>query len=162
MIATALALSPRLLIADEPTTALDVTIQQQILALVRSLQDEFGMAIVWITHDLGVIARLVDRVIVMYAGRIIEDAPTKRLFSAPEHPYTAGLLASLPDPSDRERRPLTQIRGTPPEPSDVQRGCPFQPRCPQAVDVCAEKMPPLTDRGGGGVAACWVPREEWT
>jgi oligopeptide/dipeptide ABC transporter ATP-binding protein len=161
MIATALSLSPRLLIADEPTTALDVTIQQQILALVRSLQDEYGMAIVWITHDLGVIARLVDRVIVMYAGRIVEDAPTKRLFSAPEHPYTAGLLASLPDPSDLERRPLTQIPGTPPEPSDVQRGCPFQPRCPQAVDICAEEMPPLTDRGGGGMAACWVPREEW-
>ncbi len=162
MIAAALALNPQLLIADEPTTALDVTIQQQILALVRSLQAEHGMAIVWITHDLGVVARLVERVIVMYAGRIIEVAPTRRLFRSPEHPYTAGLLASLPDPSDRERRPLAQIPGSPPDPAGVPEGCPFRTRCRQAIERCAHEMPPLTDRGGGQAAACWVPPEEWT
>ena len=161
MIAAALALDPQLLIADEPTTALDVTIQQQILALVRSLQREHGMAIVWITHDLGVVARLVERVIVMYAGRVVEDAPTPRLFRRPEHPYTAGLLASLPDPSDRSRGPLTQIPGTPPDPADAPTGCPFRTRCRQAVERCALEMPPLTDRGGGARAACWVPPLEW-
>jgi oligopeptide/dipeptide ABC transporter ATP-binding protein len=161
MIAAALALNPQLLIADEPTTALDVTIQQQILALVRSLQSEHGMAIVWITHDLGVVARLVERVIVMYAGRIVEDAPTRRLFTQPEHPYTAGLLASLPDPADGQRRPLAQIPGAPPDAAHAPTGCPFRPRCRQAIDRCIE-MPPLTDRGGGAVAACWVPPAEWT
>jgi oligopeptide/dipeptide ABC transporter ATP-binding protein len=158
MIATALALSPKLLIADEPTTALDVTIQQQILALVRSLQDA---TVVWITHDLGVVARLVERVIVMYAGRIVEQAPTRRLFRAPEHPYTASLLASLPNPADRTRAALAQIPGSPPDPAAVAQGCPFRDRCPQAIARCAE-MPPLTDRGGGATAACWVPPEKWT
>ena len=147
MIATALALSPKLLIADEPTTALDVTIQQQIL--------------VWITHDLGVVARLVERVIVMYAGRIVEQAPTRRLFRAPEHPYTAGLLASLPNPADRTRPRLAQIPGSPPDPAAVSRGCPFRDRCAQAIERCAVEMPPLTDRGDGATAACWVPREQW-
>src|SRR5919198_1129667 len=159
MIAMALALSPKLLIADEPTTALDVTVQQQILALVRSLQDATGMAMVWITHDLGVVARLVERVIVMYAGRIVEQAPTRRLFRAPEHPYTAGLLASLPNPADRTRAPLAQIPGSPPDPAAVPQGCPFRDRCAQAIDRCAE-MPPLTDRGDGASAACWVPPEK--
>jgi len=161
MIATALALGPKLLIADEPTTALDVTIQQQILALVRRLQDASSMAMVWITHDLGVVARLVERVIVMYAGRVVEQAPTRRLFRAPEHPYTAGLLASLPNPADRARAPLAQIPGTPPDPAAVAQGCPFRERCAQAVERCALEMPPLTDRGDGASAACWVPRESW-
>jgi oligopeptide/dipeptide ABC transporter ATP-binding protein len=161
MIATALALGPKLLIADEPTTALDVTIQQQILALVRTLQDASAMAMVWITHDLGVVARLVERVIVMYAGRVVEQAPTRRLFRAPEHPYTAGLLASLPNPADRTRSPLAQIPGAPPDPTAVAHGCPFRDRCAQAIDRCAVEMPPLTDRGGGASAACWVPREQW-
>jgi oligopeptide/dipeptide ABC transporter ATP-binding protein len=161
MIATALVLSPKLLIADEPTTALDVTIQQQILALVRHLQDETGMAIVWITHDLGVVARLVDRVVVMYAGQVVEHAPTRALFRSPEHPYTAGLLASLPDPTDASRPPLAQIPGAPPDPAQVPSGCPFRDRCPQAIERCAEERPPLTPRGNGGAAACWVPPEEW-
>jgi oligopeptide/dipeptide ABC transporter ATP-binding protein len=161
MIATALVLSPKLLIADEPTTALDVTIQQQILALVRRLQDETGMAIVWITHDLGVVARLVDRVVVMYAGHVVEHAPTRALFRRPEHPYTAGLLASLPDPTNVTRPPLAQIPGAPPDPARVPSGCPFRDRCPQAIDRCAEERPPLTSRGNGGAAACWVPPEEW-
>jgi oligopeptide/dipeptide ABC transporter ATP-binding protein len=161
MIATALVLSPRLLIADEPTTALDVTIQQQILALVRRLQDESGMAIVWITHDLGVVARLVDRVVVMYAGHVVEHAPARALFRRPEHPYTAGLLASLPDPTDASRAPLAQIPGAPPDPARVPSGCPFRDRCRQAIDRCAEERPALTPRGNGGAAACWVPPEEW-
>jgi oligopeptide/dipeptide ABC transporter ATP-binding protein len=161
MIATALVLSPKLLIADEPTTALDVTIQQQILALVRHLQDETRMAIVWITHDLGVVARLVDRVVVLYAGHVVEHAPTRALFRSPEHPYTAGLLASLPDPADLSRQPLAQIAGAPPDPSHVLVGCPFRDRCPHAIDRCALERPPLTDRANGGAAACWVPPEEW-
>jgi len=161
MIATALVLSPKLLIADEPTTALDVTIQQQILALVRRLQDEKQMAIVWITHDLGVVARLVDRVVVMYAGHVVEHAPTRVLFRRPQHPYTAGLLAALPDPTDRSRPPLAQIPGAPPDPSRVPRGCPFHDRCPQAIDRCVQERPPLTDRDNRGAAACWVPPAEW-
>jgi len=161
MIATALVLSPKLLIADEPTTALDVTIQQQILALVRRLQDETGMAIVWITHDLGVVARLVDRVVVMYAGQVVEQAPTRELFRGPQHPYTAGLLASLPDPSDPSRPPLAQIAGAPPDAMLAPAGCPFHDRCPQAIARCALERPPLTPRGGGSAAACWVPPEEW-
>jgi oligopeptide/dipeptide ABC transporter ATP-binding protein len=161
MIATALSLSPKLLIADEPTTALDVTIQQQILALVRALQERRGMAIVWITHDLGVVARLVERLIIMYAGTIVEQGPTKRIFTAPEHPYTAGLIAALPDPADKSRAPLAQIPGSPPELTAVPRGCPFRPRCRQAVARCAEERPALTDRGGGASAACFVPPTEW-
>jgi oligopeptide/dipeptide ABC transporter ATP-binding protein len=162
MIATALSLSPKLLIADEPTTALDVTIQQQILALVHALQKERGMAMVWITHDLGVVARLVNRVIVMYAGTIVEQGPTRRIFASPHHPYTAGLLASLPDPTATQRAPLAQIPGTPPEPGRRPHGCPFQPRCRQAVERCAHERPVLTDRGGGQSAACFVPPAEWT
>ena len=161
VIASALVLSPKLLIADEPTTALDVTIQQQILALVRRLQDETDMAMVWITHDLGVVARLVERVIVMYAGHVVEQAPTRRLFRRPEHPYTAGLLASLPDATDPARAPLAQIPGTPPDPAGVPSGCPFSDRCRQAIDRCTRERPPLTSRGAGAAAACWVPPEEW-
>ncbi|MFD0579067.1 ABC transporter ATP-binding protein [Dactylosporangium darangshiense] len=115
MIACALAMRPRLLIADEPTTALDVTIQQQILALVDELRRELGMTTIWVTHDLGVVARLVDRVAVMYAGHVVEDAPVRQVFAAPQHPYTARLLAALPDPTDDTRPPLAQIRdGRPP------------------------------------------------
>jgi oligopeptide/dipeptide ABC transporter ATP-binding protein len=161
MIATALSLSPKLLIADEPTTALDVTIQQQILALVRALQEQRGMAIVWITHDLGVVARLVERLIIMYAGTIVEQGPTRRIFAAPEHPYTAGLIAALPDPTDKRRTPLAQIPGSPPELASVPHGCPFRPRCRQAIRRCAEEMPALTDRGGGASAACFVPPAKW-
>ena len=159
MIATALVNQPRLLIADEPTTALDVTIQQQILALVRQRQRGTGMATIWITHDLGVVAQLVDRVLVMYAGRIVEDAPVRDLFAAPQHPYTAALLASLPHAGDVERAPLAQIGGAPPAPGSVPQGCSFRPRCPQAVERCLED-PPLMPRHAS-LAACWVPREDW-
>jgi oligopeptide/dipeptide ABC transporter ATP-binding protein len=161
MIAMALALEPRLLIADEPTTALDVTTQQQILALVQALRERTGMAIVWVTHDLSVVARLAQRVIVMYAGRIVEQGSTRRIFRAPQHPYTADLLASLPKPVGDDRPALAQIPGAPPDPAHVPAGCPFQPRCRQAIDRCATDPPPLTDRGDGA-AACWVPPPEWT
>ncbi|HEY9408510.1 MAG TPA: ABC transporter ATP-binding protein [Jiangellaceae bacterium] len=160
VIAMALALRPTLLIADEPTTALDVTIQQQILALVAELQREMGMTTIWVTHDLGVVARLVDRVVVMYGGHIVEDAPVADLFARPQHPYTDRLLASLPNPADDSRPPLAQIPGRPPLPSERVTGCPFRPRCAQARDVCATN-PPLTTRGASR-AACWVPVEEWT
>ncbi len=159
VIAMALALRPALLIADEPTTALDVTIQQQILALVAELQQELGMTTIWVTHDLGVVARLVDRVIVMYGGRIVEDAPVRDLFARPQHPYTERLLASLPNPADDSRPPLAQIPGRPPAPGEHDAGCPFRPRCAQARPECATN-PPLTQRGATR-AACWVPVEEW-
>lgn len=159
MIATALVAGPRLLIADEPTTALDVTIQQQILALVRERQRSDRMATIWITHDLGVVAQLVTRVLVMYAGRIVEDAPVRELFATPQHPYTAALLASLPHAGDTTRAPLAQIGGVPPAPGAVPSGCSFRPRCPQAVEKCLED-PVLMPRQSS-LAACWIPREEW-
>jgi oligopeptide/dipeptide ABC transporter ATP-binding protein len=160
VIAMALALRPTLLIADEPTTALDVTIQQQILGLVAELQRELGMTTIWVTHDLGVVARLVERVVVMYGGHVVEDAAVREIFAAPQHPYTARLLASLPNAADDTRPPLAQIPGRPPLPGERVDGCPFRPRCLQARDECAER-PPLLDRGAGR-AACWVPVEEWT
>jgi oligopeptide/dipeptide ABC transporter ATP-binding protein len=159
MIACALAMRPRLLIADEPTTALDVTIQQQILALVDELRRELGMTTIWVTHDLGVVARLVDRVVVMYAGHVVEDAPVLDAFATPQHPYTARLIAALPDPTDDLRQPLAQIRGRPPLSTEDIVGCPFRPRCVQARDVCATR-PALLERGTGRVA-CHIPPSEW-
>jgi len=150
-----------LLIADEPTTALDVTIQQQILELVEDVQSRTGMAVVWVTHDLGVVARIVDNVVVMYAGRVVERAPARRLFARPSHPYTLALLGSLPHAGTGHRQPLTQIGGTPPDPSRLERGCPFRPRCPFSVDRCGEEEPPLLDRGLGSFAACWRAPDEW-
>ena len=161
MIAMALATSPRLLIADEPTTALDVTIQQQILNLVDGLQAETGMAVVWVTHDLGVVARLVDRVAVMYAGRIVEQAPTRTIFARPAHPYTAALLASLPGPTTEHREPLRQIVGAPPDPARLGAGCPFRPRCPVAEERCAIEEPGLLERGPEQLAACWKEPGTW-
>jgi oligopeptide/dipeptide ABC transporter ATP-binding protein len=161
MIAMALSTSPRVLVADEPTTALDVTIQQQILELVESLQAETGMAVVWVTHDLGVVARLVDRVAVMYAGRIVEQGATRDIFARPQHPYTAALLGSLPGPATGHRAPLRQIGGTPPDPARLGVGCPYRFRCPSADEHCAAEEPPLLDRGSGQVAACWKEPETW-
>lgn len=161
MIAMALAVSPRLLIADEPTTALDVTIQQQILELVEAIQERTGMGVVWVTHDLGVVARLVDNVVVMYAGRVVERAPKRRLFSRPSHPYTLALLGSLPHSGTRHRQPLAQIGGSPPDLSRLGPGCPFQRRCPFVFDRCRSEEPPLIDRGAGSVAACWKDPREW-
>ena len=161
MIASALIGSPRLLIADEPTTALDVTIQRQILRLVRRLQAEHGMAVAWITHDLGVVAQFAERVSVMYAGRVVETASTRALFRAPQHPYTAALLNSLPTTSEPGDR-LAQIAGTPPDAAAPPAGCAFHPRCSQAIDRCTTETPPLEERPSGGEAACWVPPERWS
>ena len=161
MIAMALAVSPRLLIADEPTTALDVTIQQQILELVEDVQARTGMAVVWVTHDLGVVARIVDQVVVMYAGRVVEKGPTRQLFARPSHPYTLALLGSLPHRGTLHRQPLTQIGGSPPDPARLDGGCPFRSRCAFAFDRCASEEPPLLDRGPGVAAACWKGPDEW-
>jgi oligopeptide/dipeptide ABC transporter ATP-binding protein len=160
VIAMALALRPKVLIADEPTTALDVTIQQQIITLIEALQAQMGMAVVWVTHDLGVVARVAERTMVMYGGHIVETGPTRRVFGRPEHPYTAGLLAAIPPVQGSVRPPLRQIPGTPPDPSHTPTGCPFHPRCPNARPICLEQMPALTERGGSH-AACWVPPGEW-
>jgi oligopeptide/dipeptide ABC transporter ATP-binding protein len=160
VIAMALALRPRVLIADEPTTALDVTIQQQIIALVASLQRQMSMAVIWVTHDLGVVARVATRTVVMYGGYVVEDGPTGNVFARPEHPYTAGLIAAIPRATGLDRPTLRQIPGSPPDASHAPDGCPFWPRCPYVVDRCRSEMPPLTDRPGSR-AACWVPPIDW-
>jgi peptide/nickel transport system ATP-binding protein len=154
MIAMALACKPKLLIADEPTTALDVTIQAQILALLRDLRDRTGAAILLITHDLGVIAETVDRVLVMYAGEIIEEAPVERLFAAPAHPYTRLLLRSIPS-VEAKRASLEAIAGAPPSPTRFPSGCRFHPRCPLSASPCVEKSPPREAASGGGIVRCW-------
>ena len=154
MIAMALACDPRVLIADEPTTALDVTIQAQILDLLRDLRDRTGTSIILITHDLGVVAELADRVAVMYAGRIVEEAPVKALFGDPQHPYTLGLLASIPGLSGSGER-LTAIEGNVPNPYAIPDGCRFHPRCPFAIDRCRQKVPPLTVLAADHRVACW-------
>ncbi|MCP5151830.1 MAG: ABC transporter ATP-binding protein [Ectothiorhodospiraceae bacterium] len=155
MIAMALACRPRLLIADEPTTALDVTIQAQILELVRGLRSELGTAVLLITHDMGVIADMADRVLVMYAGRVVEEAPVDALFDAPAHPYTRLLLRSIPLVGTRQPR-LPVIDGTPPTPAAYPPGCRFHPRCPRAVDRCAAEAPALESFGTARRVACWV------
>ena len=156
MIAMALSCMPQILIADEPTTALDVTIQAQIVDLVKKLRDELGMAVVWITHDLGVVARLVKNVIVMYAGYIIERSPVDDLYAHPSHPYTLGLLGSLPRLDETERTRLVSIDGAPPDLVDLPKGCPFLPRCTFRIDRCKEENPPLLPVGPAHEAACWV------
>jgi oligopeptide transport system ATP-binding protein len=156
MIAMALSCMPQILIADEPTTALDVTIQAQIVDLVKRLRDELGMAVIWITHDLGVVARLVRNVVVMYAGYIIERAPVGELYAHPSHPYTLGLLGSLPRLDTHVRERLVSIQGAPPDLVDMPQGCPFRPRCVFAIDRCREENPPLVQVGSAHEAACWV------
>jgi oligopeptide transport system ATP-binding protein len=156
MIAMALSCSPQILIADEPTTALDVTIQAQIMDLVKRLRDELGMAIIWITHDLGVVAGLAQRVLVMYGGYVIEEAPVKELYANPEHPYTIGLLGSLPRVDERERAKLFSIEGQPPILYQKPDACPFAPRCKWVQEHCWKENPPLLDVGPAHRAACWV------
>src|SRR5918996_842568 len=159
MIAMALACHPKLLIADEPTTALDVTIQAQILELLVRLRDELGMAILLITHDLGVVAEYADEVIVMYAGKLAEWADVRGLFHEPRHPYTQGLLRSMPrlsGPAGEAGGPLPTIPGTVPSPLGRPPGCPFAGRCPRAIERCREIFPPLARQGGHGFA-CWNP-----
>jgi peptide/nickel transport system ATP-binding protein len=153
MIAMALACDPRLLIADEPTTALDVTIQAQILELMRLLRAELGTAIILITHDLGVIAELADDVIVMYAGKVVERCAAERLFAEPQHPYTIGLLGSIPRLHLAQAR-LSAIEGVVPDPVAFPQGCRFHPRCPFAVDKCRAEVPPLIKVSENHEAAC--------
>jgi peptide/nickel transport system ATP-binding protein len=157
MIAMALSCNPEVLIADEPTTALDVTIQAQILELIREMQERTGTAIVLITHDLGVIAETADRVVVMYAGKKVEEAPVTALFDAPLHPYTRGLMVSMPrldSPAGQERGTLPEIPGMVPSLSALPEGCRFAPRCPLAAQQCREE-PPLKEYAPGHFAACW-------
>ncbi|MCX7682868.1 MAG: ABC transporter ATP-binding protein [Anaerolineae bacterium] len=155
MIAMALSCNPSLLIADEPTTALDVTIQAQIVDLVKRLRDQLGMAVIWITHDLGVIARLAERVIVMYAGYIVEEAPVKELYGYPRHPYTIGLLGSLPRLDAPPGTKLVSIRGQPPDLVFLPQGCPFADRCDYVQERCRREMPPLEFVGIEHKVACW-------
>ena len=156
MVAMALSCNPALLIADEPTTALDVTIQAQVLNLMNRLRQEYRAAILFITHDLGVIARMADRVAVMYLGRIVESAPVRRIFRGPQHPYTQGLVNSIPSLAVPRGRRLVPIAGTVPYPFHIPAGCGFRPRCPFARDVCGVERPPLKLVGVGHAAACWL------
>lgn len=156
MIAMGLSCNPQLLIADEPTTALDVTIQAQIVDLVTHLKEEIGMAIIWITHDLGVVAGMAERVIVMYAGFIVEEAPVRELYANPRHPYTLGLLSSLPRLDEDTPVRLQSIEGLPPDLIDLPKGCPFAARCTYRIDKCLVENPALDPVGPGHKIACWV------
>ena len=156
MIAMALACAPGLLIADEPTTALDVTIQAQIIELVKRLKQELGMAIIWITHDLGVVAGMADRVIVMYAGYIVEEAEVFDLYESPLHPYTLALMAALPRADRRRGQSLKAIRGVPPNLLVEPRGCPFAPRCEYVIEKCIQENPALCEASPAHKIACWV------
>ena len=156
MIAMALACKPDILIADEPTTALDVTIQDQILKLLRQLQAEMGMSIIFITHDLGVVAELCSRVLVMYGGMVMEEAPIDDIFHRPRHPYTMGLLASIPNIKQDKSQRLTPIPGSPPDMTNPPAGCPFAPRCPHARRICMEQMPPYTQVDPTHRSMCWL------
>ncbi len=158
MIALALACQPKLLIADEPTTALDVTIQAQILALLKSLRDRFGISIILITHNLGVVAKTCDRLAVLYAGRVVESGPTKAVFTAPRHPYTRGLMRAIPRPEARGQR-LMAIPGTVPSNPGAVPGCPFAPRCEHATERCFSERPALIAVGERHMSACFLNEE---
>jgi oligopeptide transport system ATP-binding protein len=158
MIAIALACNPQLLIADEPTTALDVTIQAQVLDLMKGLSKEFGAAVMLITHDLGVVAGTCQHVNVMYAGHVVESAPVKQIFETPAHPYTVGLLRSIPRLDEKRGTPLTPIPGQPPDLLNPPAGCPYAPRCPKVQSRCRQERPELMPVGRGEqVAACFYP-----
>ncbi len=156
MIAMALSCDPKMLIADEPTTALDVTIQAQILELVKKLGEETGTAVLIITHNLGVVARYADRVNVMYAGKIIERGTAREIYTNPRHPYTIGLLNSVPRLDEPRKEQLAPIEGSPPDLIGLPIGCAFRPRCKYAIDRCAVEYPPLLEVAEGHTAACWV------
>jgi oligopeptide/dipeptide ABC transporter ATP-binding protein len=158
MIAMALSCNPKLLIADEPTTALDVTIQAQILELMKGLTRDFDTSIMLITHDLGVVAEMVDTVIVMYAGQVVEHTDVFTLFSSPKHPYTKGLLDSTPKIHERNEELLT-IEGTVPTPAAMPKGCRFQPRCPYAMEKCVDEAPVLEETSAGHKVRCWLHEE---
>ncbi|MCP5026603.1 MAG: ABC transporter ATP-binding protein [Actinomycetia bacterium] len=154
MIAIALACTPKVIIADEPTTALDVTVQAQIIEIVKDLREQLGTAVIWITHDLGVVAGLADRVLVMYGGQIVEEARVADLYRDPEHPYTQGLLKSVPR-LDQKGHDLESIKGQPPSLYEAPTGCSFAPRCPYAVEKCFQKVPALTEIQPEHRVACW-------
>jgi oligopeptide transport system ATP-binding protein len=159
MIAMALACDPSLLIADEPTTALDVTIQAQIVELVKELQQKLGMAIIWISHNLALVAGMVDKVIVMYSGFIVEEAPVDDLYARPLHPYTLGLLHANPTLEQRNQERLASIEGMPPDLRRKPASCPFAPRCPYALEKCRQELPPLVSVGPAHISACWRTEE---
>ncbi|MEN8098032.1 MAG: oligopeptide/dipeptide ABC transporter ATP-binding protein, partial [Chloroflexota bacterium] len=159
VIAMALSCDPQLLIADEPTTALDVTIQAQIIELVKSLQEQLGMAVMWITHDLSLAAGIADRVNVMYAGYIVERSSTDEIYARPRHPYTQGLLASLPKIEEERHERLNSIPGLPPDLLALPEGCPFALRCSVSIEKCMHTMPPLNDIGGRHMVSCWRVEE---
>ncbi|MDH3494340.1 MAG: ABC transporter ATP-binding protein [Acidobacteriota bacterium] len=159
MIAMALSCEPELLIADEPTTALDVTIQAQILELIKDLRKDFGTSVILITHDLGVVAGMTDKIIVMYAGKVFEAAPTRELFSNPANPYTKGLLKSVPDPAHEEGTPLYQIPGLPPDVARLPPGCPFAERCDRARDICSDEFPPFVQINENHHSLCHFAKE---
>jgi oligopeptide transport system ATP-binding protein len=159
VIAIALACDPEILIADEPTTALDVTIQAQILDLLRDLQQRFGMSIILITHDLGVVANAAHRVAVMYSGKVVESGTVREIFYEPKHPYTWGLISSIPQPNASRDEELVPIPGSPPDPLDPPQGCPFAARCPYAMKVCVSEMPDYTKFSDEHQAACWLHHE---
>lgn len=159
LIAMALSCSPRLLFADEPTTALDVTTEAQVLAVLQDLQQKMNMAVVLISHNLGIIAQLCRRIYVMYAGVIVEQGSAEDIFYRPVHPYTQGLLASLPDPAHKDKV-LTGIRGQAPDLFHMPQGCRFYPRCPKAMRVCRQQVPPLCEKNPGHTYACWLEAAE--
>ena len=156
MIAMALSCNPSLLIADEPTTALDVTIQAQVLGLMNNLRTEFKTAILFITHNLGVIAKMADDVVIMYLGKIVESAAVRNIFHDPRHPYTQGLMESIPSLTATGKERLVPIKGVVPDPSEVPEGCRFEPRCPHPMEICKTQIPPLKEVAPGHVAACWL------
>ena len=160
MIAIALACEPKLLIADEPTTALDVTIQAQILELILELKDKLGMAIIMITHDLGIVANMCDRIAVMYAGHIIEYGLTDDIFYHPKHEYTKGLIRSIPKLDAKEHERLVPIEGTPVDMLNPPKGCPFAPRCDSCMKICLRKMPPVTNITDVHYTQCWMNQKE--
>jgi oligopeptide/dipeptide ABC transporter ATP-binding protein len=153
--AIAIARSPRLLIADEPTTSLDVTIQDQFLRLLKELQRQNNMGLILVTHDLGIVAESCDRVAIMYGGKIVESGSVERVYKKPAHPYTEALMQALPKLGSRRKR-LFQIEGEPPNPADLPPGCSFHPRCPKAMDICRVEYPPVTTLADDGYAACWL------
>jgi oligopeptide transport system ATP-binding protein len=159
MIAMALSCEPELLIADEPTTALDVTIQAQILELIKQLKIDTGTSVILITHDLGVVAGMTDHIIVMYAGKVFEQAPTRELFACPGNPYTVGLLRSVPDPAHEEGKALYQIPGLPPDVAHLPPGCPFAPRCERAEEICRREFPPFVQLNADHHSLCHFAEE---
>ena len=156
MIATALSCNPSLLIADEPTTALDVTIQAQVLGLMNSLRAQFKAAILFITHNLGVIAKMADNIVVMYLGKIVESAAVRDIFHDPRHPYTEGLMNSIPSLATTRQERLIPIKGVVPDPFDVPQGCGFEPRCPKAIRICKTQIPILSEVAPDHKVACWL------